>query len=102
MWGESIAAHKSFNMILYPGDEQIEDITPDEGYRLYSLKNLSVVIKKDVGYLPLKRFFSYYEKSGSSLFEAYRTFSIVRNWVKINRYRFKYSAPEITSNWDTK
>ena len=50
MWGEKISAHKSFIINLGQNDKIIEDITPDKDYRLYCLKNLSVVIKKDSGY----------------------------------------------------
>ena len=100
MWGETIVAHKAFQMILNLDKGEVEDITPDESYRLYSLKNLSVIIKKDIGYLPIKRFFSFLDKSGSSMVDAYKIFSMVRSWVKTNRYRFKYSAIELTKNWD--
>ncbi len=100
MWGESMHAHRSFNIAVGENGTDVEDITPDKDYRLYCLKNLSIVIKKDVGYLPFRRFFSYYDKSGSSIVDAFKTFLDVRKWVKINRYRFKQSAPLLTSSWD--
>ncbi|MGL1891743.1 MAG: hypothetical protein OCD02_08950 [Spirochaetaceae bacterium] len=100
LWGEKIKAHKAFTVKLRSDNTEIEDITPDQDYRLYSLKNISVKLKNDVGYLPLIRFFSYFEKSGGSIIEAFRTFIIVRKWVYINRYRFKFTAPSLTSNWD--
>lgn len=100
MWGEDIIAHNAFLIKSGRTSHQIEDITPDKDYRLYSLKNLSVIIKKDVGYLPLRRFFSYYDKSGSTVTEAWKAFIDVRKWVKINRFRFKCSAPELTTGWD--
>lgn len=101
MWGEEIKAHNSFSVFIEPGKDRMEDITPDRGYRLYSLKNLSVIIKRGTGYLPLRRFFQYYEKSGSSFNLALKTFLNVRKWVKINRFRFKFDAPSLTENWDT-
>lgn len=100
MWGEEIYAHNSFTITIADNGMDIDDITPDVYYRLYCLKNLSVIIKKDMGYLPLRRFFSYFEKSGSSLGEAFKTFMSVRKWVYINRFRFKYSAPILTGRWD--
>lgn len=100
LWGELIILHKSLKMKLNTSSFEIEDITPDPGYRLYSLKNLSVIIKKDEGILPYTRFYSYYEKSGSSILEAFKTFRSVKNWVKINRFRFKYTAPQLTKDWD--
>lgn len=100
MWGESIGAHKSFEISIGEKGTDVEDITPDKDYRLYCLKNLSVVIKNDIGYLPFTRFFSYYDKSGSSIVDAFKTFLTVRRWVKINRYRFKKSAPFLTKNWE--
>lgn len=100
MWGEEILSHKSFIITSGMGEVGMEDITPDNDYRLYCLKNLSVIIKKDVGYLPLRRFFSYYDKSGSSLLDALKTFLDVRKWVNVNKFRFKESAPTLTSNWE--
>ena len=100
MWGEEIVLHKSFQIEISSKEDNIEDITPDEGYKLYSLKNLSVIMKKDYGFLPSSKFFSYFDKSGSSLIEAYRTFKSVKNWVKKNRFRFKLSATQLTEDWD--
>ncbi|QEN03239.1 hypothetical protein EW093_00475 [Thiospirochaeta perfilievii] len=100
MWGESIKVHPSFLIYLNSNGGEIEDITPDKYYRLYSLKNLSIKIKNDIGYLPLKRFFNFYDKSGSSIFDAIKIFLSVRKWVKINKFRFKISAPDLTTNWD--
>lgn len=102
MWGERIVCHKSFKVSYTPKEDQVEDITPDESYRLYSLKNICVKIKKDYGVLPLRRFFSYYEKSGSSFSVALKNFLSVRKWVKINRFRFKLDAPGLTKKWDEK
>lgn len=102
MWGERIICHKSLSIVFSPKEDFVEDITPDDSYRLYCLKNISIKTKKDVGYLPTKRFFSYYEKSGSSLVQAYKTFKSVQKWVKINRFRFKFDAPELTKSWDKK
>lgn len=100
MWGEEILSHRSFSLVHRNSENLIDDITPDSDYMLYILKNLSVNIKKGVGYLPVKRFFSFYEKSGTSFFEALKVFRSVKRWVSINKYRFKSSAPEITRGWD--
>lgn len=99
MWGENIECETAFRL-RYLGSEPSEDTTPDEGYKQFFLKNLSVRFAGDRGELPWGRFFSYYTRSGSSLISAMREFKRVREWVRLNQYRFCREARDVTELWE--
>jgi hypothetical protein len=99
MWDESIRCDTSFR-VRYLTEQSPEDTTPDESYKLFFLKNLSVRFGGDAGSLPKGRFFSYYLRSGSGLISAVREFKEVRRWVHENRYRFVRDARSVTELWE--
>ena len=98
MWGEKILCNTSLRM-SYSGEVSSEDATPDESYKFFFLKNLSIRFTGDSGALPMSRFFSYFPKAGG-LISGLREFSEVRKWVEVNRYRFKQDARSITELWE--
>jgi hypothetical protein len=99
MWGESIRCDTSFR-VRYLAEQAPEDTTPDESYKLFFLKNLTVRFGGDMGTLPLGRFFPYYLRSGSGLVSAIREFREIRRWVYDNRYRFVRDARSVTDLWE--
>lgn len=99
MWGEEIRCDTSFR-VRYLAEQEPEDTTPDESYKFFFLKNLTIRFGGDMGILPLSRFFSYYFRSGSGLVSAIRDFRDVRGWVKNNRYRFVRDARSVTDLWE--
>ncbi len=99
MWGESIRCDTSFRL-RYLAEQEPEDTTPDESYKLFFLKNLTIHFGGDMGSLPIGRFFSYYLRSGSGLVSAIREFRETRNWVKRNKYRFVRDAKSVTDLWE--
>ncbi len=99
MWGETMHCDTSFRM-RYLSEQDPEDSTPDESYKLFFLKNLTVRFGGDAGAIPLGRFFSYYLKSGSGLPAAIKEFKEIRSWVKENRYRFVRDARSVTDLWE--
>jgi len=98
MWGEKIVCNTSLRL-GYLGEVPSEDSTPDESYKMFFLKNLSIRYNADSGSLPYSRFVSYWLKSGS-FFAALREFRNVRKWVEINKFRFKQDARSITELWE--
>ncbi len=99
MWGEKIVCNTSLK-VNYLTNDIPENTTPDETYRIFYLKNLSLRYSGDAAYLSKWKFIPYYLKSGSSLFSALKDFKAVREWVNINRYRFICDALSITDLWE--
>ncbi|MEL3912142.1 hypothetical protein [Treponema pedis] len=86
--------------IKYTGDFPIEDISADNSYMTFYLKNLAPAFGKNGMYLPGKRFFHYAKQSGLNIFKAYKYFKHVSLWVNVNRYKFTVSPSELISNWE--
>ncbi len=99
MWGESIE-YSGFLKVQYTGDLIQEDTTPDEWYKLFFLKNLSIQFTGDTGKLPATRFISYFLRSGSGFFHSLKEFRAAQEWVRINQYRFKQDAQSVTELWE--
>ncbi|HUX19740.1 MAG TPA: hypothetical protein VMW69_00785 [Spirochaetia bacterium] len=98
MWGEKIGCNTSLRM-SYLGEVPSEDATPDESYKYFFLKNLSIRFSADTGTLPYARFPEYWLKSGG-FFGAMHEFRRARRWVEINKFRFKQDARGITELWE--
>jgi len=99
MWGEKIKCDTTFR-IAYMGEVTVEDTTPDESYKYFFLKNLSIRYNGEAGVLPFSRFFPYFLKSGEGFFTALKEFREVRRWVRTNRFRFKKDARSVTELWE--
>lgn len=99
MWGESIEGETSFR-VRYLGTEPSEDTTPDESYKQFFLKNLSIRFNGDRGEIPWSRLLPYCFRSGSSIFSALKEFRRVREWVSLNEYRFSRDARDVTELWE--
>ncbi len=101
MWGERIVCNTSLK-VSYLGKEIPEDTTPDESYRLFYLKNLSLRYTGDAASLSSWKFPGFYLRSGSPFFSALKDFKEVKKWVSINQYRFICDALSITDLWEIK
>lgn len=99
MWGEKIQCSTSFR-IKYLDEIPEESITPDQSYRFFYLKNLTVRFSGDTGCIPKSRFLSYHLKSGESFFTSLKEFREARDWVNNNKYRFRMDARSITEIWE--
>ena len=98
MWGYTI--HIDPQLLVSSANEPIEDATPDESYKRFFLKNLSVQFSADQAALPISRFPGFALKTGGGLYNNWRLFREVRNWVRENRYRFKQDARRVTELWE--
>ncbi len=99
MWGERIVCNTALKM-KYLSEQSPENTTSDESYKRFFLKNLQVKFTNDSGMLPGARFLKFYFKSGINLFAAIKEFKQVKNWIAINKFRFKRDARSITELWE--
>lgn len=99
MWGESILYNSAIRLAA-PGGLEPENTTPDQSYRRFYLKNLSIRFRGDEGLLPASRFPGFYFRTGGSLAASRALFHSVRSWVQENRYRFVQDARRITELWE--
>jgi hypothetical protein len=90
LWGEEIAATQLVKL-SYETLVPEEDITADEGFYRFFLKNLAPVFKGDYAHIPLRRFPGYLKRR-RGLFTAWDEFFSARAWVKTNRFRFRLDA----------
>jgi hypothetical protein len=99
MWGERIVCNGSFRL-GYEGEVPAEDTTPNEDYRRFFLKNLSVRFVNDRGILPFSGFFPYWFKTGNGIIDSWKQFKAVREWVNLNGFRFQRDARGVTELWE--
>jgi hypothetical protein len=99
LWGEEIKLASALK-VAYGEAPPVEDSTPDEGYRRFWLKNLAPSFHGDSAQLSLSRFWSYLRGPGGSLISGPAEFRAAREWVRINRFRFKTDAPSLVDLWD--
>jgi len=99
LWGEEISLNLHFK-ISCEGEMPPQDMTVEESYRRFYLKNLAPVFKRDYAHLPLYKFPLFFSRSGEDLSFAWEEFMQSRKWVKKNKYRWKCDARFVTCLWD--
>ena len=99
LWGERILLSSAFRL-SYDGEVPREDITADDSYMRFYLKNLAPVFRGDEAYLPRSAFVRYAGKAGTNILESWSSFLQARKWVALNRYRFKRDAQSLTAGWE--
>jgi hypothetical protein len=77
-----------------------EDETPDEGYKWFWLKNLAPSFRGDSGAIGLSRFWAYLRSRRGGAGAALGEFRAAREWVRLNRYRFRTDASSLIDLWD--
>ncbi|MDR0910317.1 MAG: hypothetical protein LBM77_11200 [Spirochaetaceae bacterium] len=99
LWGEEIAATLLLRL-SYFGNTPIDDVSIDDSYRRFYLKNIAPVFHGDNANLPYRRFLPYLFTSGADIFKAFSEFKAARAWVKTNRFRFKTDAKTVIALWE--
>lgn len=99
LWGEEILSTQLIR-VSYDGEVPSGDITSDESYRRFFLKNIAPIFRGDSAYLPFSRFFPYCLRSKGNIWTLRNEFLAIRRWVKENSFRFKYDVRAITELWD--
>ena len=78
----------------------MEEVTREQSYKLFYLKNLAIRFSRDSGTLPRSRFIPYLFNSGGDFISAGREFRNVRKWAEVNKYRFRQDARSVTELWE--
>ncbi len=99
LWGDVIETGTNIKL-SYSGDIPREDTTRDEYYRRFFLKNLTLKFNGDSCNLPFSRFLFFLLKSGSGIFQAFKDYKAIRNWVDENSLRFKTDPYNLTELWE--
>ena len=99
LWGEEIRIAQALK-VSYADAPTPEDETPDECYKWFWLKNLAPSFNGDSGAIPPYRFWSYLRSRRGGAVSALGEFRAGREWVKINRYRFRTDAASLVDLWD--
>ena len=99
LWGEQIGGTQMIRL-SYDGETPPEDNSADESYRRFYLKNLAPVFRGDCAYVPLRCFPAYFWRTGKGFLNAWDDFSKGRQWVYLNRFRFKSDSRAITELWN--
>lgn len=98
LWGEKILGTRTYT--LFAGDSvSAEDATPDESYKAFYLKNLAVRFRREMGALPRIKVLEYVVGAGTSPVSAIREFREARDWVFLNRFRFRRDPRELIEKW---
>jgi hypothetical protein len=99
LWGEEIRFCKDLR-VRYMGSVHPENITPDESYKRFYVKNIYVNYKKGVGYIPWYKLLHYLFHSNSGPFNSCKEFFAIRKRVKENSKRFKNNAQNLIAQWE--
>ena len=100
LWGDEIALSLQFKL-SYSGELPAENVTVEENYRRFYMKNIAPVFRNDYAHLPFYRLFSYIFKSKDDFFTSWEEFKECRKWVTKNKFRWVCDAREVTKNWDS-
>jgi hypothetical protein len=99
LWGERLQGTTSLTL-TYSGAPPQEDTTPDQGYKLFWLKNIAVRMRREMGVLPGRRIFDYMAHSDTGPLYAIREFRAVRAWVRTHRFRFRRDSRDLIARWE--
>ncbi|MDR1748287.1 MAG: hypothetical protein LBR47_04435, partial [Spirochaetaceae bacterium] len=99
LWGEDILISSMLRMV-YENEIPQEDITPDRSHLRFHLKNIAPQFKGDHCVLSLSKFPDYLRNSGSGPFDGWKEFSLAREWVALNKFRFVKDAKGLIELWE--
>jgi hypothetical protein len=99
LWGEEIRIAQALKL-SYTEPPRPEDETPDEGYKWFWLKNLAPSFRGDLGAIGFSRFWAYLRSRRGGSTQALGEFNAARDWVSLNRYRFRTDASSLVDLWD--
>jgi len=99
LWGEEIRVSQALKL-SYTGSPNVEDETPDEYYKWFWLKNLAPSFRGDSASIPRSRLWAYLRRRGKGPSSALAEFRAARDWVRLNRFRFRSDAPSLVDLWE--
>ena len=98
LWGEEIRILQALKL-SYTEQPGAEDESPDESYKWFWLKNLAPVFRGDQGGIGASRFWPYLMSRRIGSTSALGEFKAAREWVALNRYRFRTDAASLVDLW---
>ncbi|MDR1445402.1 MAG: hypothetical protein LBI90_00760 [Treponema sp.] len=98
LWGEEIRMTQGIKL-SYEGAIPVDDVTRDEYYRRFYLKNLAPVFRFDNAHLPIRRFPSCLMLNPGHPLQAWHDYTEGRRWVSVNHYRFSTDAQTLIGKW---
>jgi len=99
LWGEKITASQLVK-VVYDGNLSPQDTSMHPDYRWFYLKNIAPVFRGDTAHLPWRRCIPYLFKSGEGFKQAWDHFRQARDWVELNKFRFRLDAHQLTELWE--
>jgi len=99
LWGERIQGTTAIS-IQYTGSPPEEETTPDEGYKLFWLKNIAVRVRGESGLLPGWRALEYMARSDTGPLFAVNEYRAIRAWVVRYRSRFRRDTRDLIAHWE--
>ncbi len=99
LWSERIIYDPSVKLV-YCGQAQAEDSTPDASYARFYLKNIAPRFSGESSSLPYSLFPSFALRSGLGLFASWEEFRLAKAWVAKNSYLFRRDALAVTDLWE--
>lgn len=99
LWGYENIILNTFKM-NYESQLTAEDISVDDSYFLFYLKNLAVNISRKGAYIPNRIFFSYMLRSGLNPFKVYRQFKAAKNWINMYKHNFQITPHKLIAEWE--
>jgi hypothetical protein len=99
LWGEQIRLSQALR-VGYEGEAPTEDSTVDEDYTRFWLKNLAPQFRGDSAVLTPRRLFEYLLRRKTRPFRAMGEFRAAREWVELNRFRFRSDASSLVDFWE--
>lgn len=99
LWGEEIRLAQALK-VNYADELPAEDSTPDDCYKWFWLKNLAPVFRGDCALIPASKLWSYLRRRSGGPFAGLVEFRAARDWVRLNRYRFRLDATSLVDLWD--
>ena len=100
LWGERVLGSTQISL-TYTGAPPAEDSTPDQGYKLFYLKNLAVRMRREMGVLPARRMIDYMIHSNTGPWYSIKEFRAVREWVRTHRFRFRRDPRDLIERWES-
>ncbi|QEN07501.1 hypothetical protein EXM22_05670 [Oceanispirochaeta crateris] len=99
LWGEKVQCFTGIK-IAYQNEIPHDDITIDFSYKRFFLKNLALIYKGDSCHLSIKSILRFHLQSRMSLFNSFKDYREIWQWVRVNTYRFQLDPYSLTELWE--
>ena len=101
LWGEKIAA-TAIIKLLYEEETTPDEVSADNDYCRFYLRNLAPVYNNNSAYLPLRRFPGFLFKAKSKISAAWEIFNYHRSWVNEYSLRWQHNLKTVAGFWKNK